>query len=208
MSGILKYLKPLQDKNVFSYAVLASIIPGGDNKRHALIKRALSSGDIIQLRRGLYCFSEQQRRSPLSLMDAAQQIYGPSYISFESALAYHGWIPEAVYVLTCAAQGKSKEFKNPLGTFVYRRIAAVLFYEGVEKLPSGVFMAKPLRALLDLLYVQKKSWKSVRDVEQDLRIEAQELLKLNRREIARYKKVYHNSRVLQFMDVLLKEVKK
>lgn len=49
-------------------------------------------------------------------------IYGPSYLSFEFALAWHGLIPEAVYTFTSATCGKKrkKQYKTPYGLFTFR----------------------------------------------------------------------------------------
>lgn len=205
MAFILDHLDVLANPGIFSYAALCSLVPGGANSRHALVKRALASGEIIQVRRGLYCLSEKERRAPLSLFEVAQQVYGPSYVSFESALSHHGWIPEAVTVIHSASQGKARIFNTPLGEFVYTRIPTTLFYEGVECVGKGAFIARPLRALLDLFYARKKTWRTSRDVEADMRIDAGLLLNTSRREMARYRKVYRYPGVRAFLSALMKE---
>ena len=48
----------------------------------------------MRIRKGLYAFGEPLRRAPISRELLANLIYGPSYISLDYALSYHGLIPE------------------------------------------------------------------------------------------------------------------
>ena len=61
-------------------------------------------------------------------------INGPSYLSFEFALARYGLIPEAVYAFTSATfeTGKKKRYTNHFGTFTYRDVPAEVFPLEVE----------------------------------------------------------------------------
>lgn len=71
------------------------------NSRQAIIKRAIRKGYLVPLRRDLYLI-KSVKKVLLNSFEIAPIIYGPSYVSFESALSYHGWIPEAVRTITCA----------------------------------------------------------------------------------------------------------
>ncbi len=147
---------------------------------HSLLSRLLKDGKINKLRRGLYVFGERYQKRPLSNYVIAAKLYSPSYISFESALSYHGLIPEAVYVTTSAcAQLKKKYYPTPLGDYSYQYIPPNSFRLGVESLstPGGTFlMANPIKALFDLIYIRKKTYPDVSAIQGDLRIEAEELL--------------------------------
>ena len=72
-------------------------------KRYKAPLKALSamekSGEILRLRRGLYAFSEGF--NPLA---AACKVHGPSYVSFETALAYYGLIPERVHQIILTSE--------------------------------------------------------------------------------------------------------
>ena len=117
------------------------------------IRRLVSEGKIVKLRRGLYL--DNAHVSPCA---AAYQLYGPSYISFESARSYHGLIPERAHVVTCATFRKSrkKKFCTPIGTFTYQDVPAGVFRYGVKRIELGeseaCFMASPEKALCDKLY--------------------------------------------------------
>jgi predicted transcriptional regulator of viral defense system len=192
--------------DVFTHAALCAIIDGSADKRYALIKRAIAKGEIICLRKGLYCLSELYRKRPLSTFELAQHIYGPSYISFESALSYHGWIPEAVYTVTSASSGKSKDFSNALGEFSYARIPVDVFLEGVLRRPDGVFIARPLRALLDYVYVSKLNWTGIDPVIGSLRVDRDELDVISKTALKRFRCAYPYTRVRNFIDGLEKDL--
>ena len=93
----------------FTSQEVAVLFPGSDNRRYGLVKRAIASGEVIHLRRGLYCLARKYQKRGVSLYSLAQHVYGPSYISLESALSWHGWIPEAVHGVTNVSFKKSKE---------------------------------------------------------------------------------------------------
>lgn len=70
----------------------------------AKLSRMANQGECFRITRGLY---ETNKNTPGYLL--AGSIYGPSYISFEYALAYYNLIPEAVYTITCATFEKKKK---------------------------------------------------------------------------------------------------
>ena len=155
----------------------AVLFPGSEDRRYALVKRAIANSEIIHIRRGLYCLASKYRKK-VNLYALAQHVYGPSYISLESALGWYGWIPEAVYILTSVSLGKSKEFKTPLGVFSYTRVPQKVLYAGVERQrdeAGDVFlMANPIKALADYVYIHKKEWTGLKPVAESLRVEPEE----------------------------------
>lgn len=78
----------------------------------------MQKGVLVKIRRGLYTINLPFKEPP-DTFELAEIIYGPSYISMESALSYHGWIPEAVYTITSATTRRKKLFKTPLGVFAF-----------------------------------------------------------------------------------------
>lgn len=142
-----------------------------------LITYHLNEGNILKYKRGLYTLSSSIRAGRVSKFEISNALYGPSYISFESALSHHGLIPEAVYEVTSACFLKNKKvFENDFGLFSFRHSPVKPFFLEVEK--SNVFIAKPLRALFDLVYSNRKEYKSISDIELDLRIDLVELFEL------------------------------
>ena len=194
----------------FTTQELAVLFPGSEDRRYGLVKRALASGEIIRIRRGLYCLAPKYQKKGINLYALAQLVYGPSYVSLESALGWHGWIPEAVHGITSASFGKSKEFTTPLGVFSYDRVPQRVFYTEVERLTDAsgnVFlMATPLKALADYVYVRKKDWTGIKPAVSSLRIEPQELEQVTRGTVDALSSSYSNSRVKRFLEGLRKDL--
>ena len=69
---------------VFDYQVLLEALAGYRKPRDK-ITRLLTSGAIVRVKKGLYCFGEAFRKEPLCREYLANLIYGPSYVSLEYA---------------------------------------------------------------------------------------------------------------------------
>jgi hypothetical protein len=189
---------------------LTPLFSGESAARNLAITRASKRGWLMKLRRGVYWINlPYNQRSP-DLFLLAGLIYGPSYVSFESALSFHGLIPEAVISIASATIKRKKEFSNPLGMFTYRHISPELFYLGVERIEGedgAYFVASPWRALADLAYCRKNTWKDLDDLEQDLRIEPEDLLKHDLELLGGLAENYPSVKVRKCLNQLLKSVK-
>jgi predicted transcriptional regulator of viral defense system len=196
---------------VFTQSDVTALVGGTDFSRHGLIKRAMSAGEILNIRRGLYCLAPEFQKKPVSVYSLAQRIYGPSYISMETALSHHGWIPEAVYACTCASFGNSKEFETPLGVFNYKRVPQHTFFLGVQRCNDEngnvFFMASPVKALADYLYVHQLNWSGIDEPIGSLRINEDELTCVTAEELEALLDNYSNGRVKRFLTGWLGEVK-
>jgi len=189
----------------------ATLFPESEDKRYGLVKRAIAGGEIIHIRRGLYCLAPKYQKKKINLYALAQHIYGPSYVSLESALSRHGWIPEAVYTLTSVSSGKSKEFKTPLGAFSYSRVPQKVFYTGVERLADengNIFlMASPMKALADYVYVNRKDWAGLKPAAESLRIEPEEFESVPSDDLDALIENYTSRQVKKFLKGLRKDLK-
>lgn len=192
------------DRPVFTQADVAVAIEGTDFSRHGLIKRAISSGEIVNVRRGLYCLAEPYRKRPVNVYSISQRIHGPSYVSLESALAFHFWIPEAVYACTCVSFKDGKAFDTPLGLFSYKRLPQKIFYAGVERYVDEhgnvFFMAPPAKALADYVYVRRLTWTGIDAAIGSLRIEPEELTSVAPGELSELARNYGSRRVQRFLN--------
>jgi predicted transcriptional regulator of viral defense system len=106
------------DRDHFDYQQLTACLSHLSKPRDK-INKLLSKGEIVRIRKGLYTFGRPYRRGPLSRELLANLVYGPSYVSLDYALSYHGLIPERVSTVTSVALGRSRKFDTPLGTFTY-----------------------------------------------------------------------------------------
>lgn len=119
---------------------------------HGKIRRLTQKGELVLLTKGLYTDDEH-----ISGFYAAGAIYGPSYISFNTALSYWGMIPEAVYTVTSATTRKLKKkyFSNKIGDFTYRDIPPAAYPFGIKIIEENGYrflIASKEKALCDKLY--------------------------------------------------------
>jgi hypothetical protein len=138
---------------------VSSLLRAGDVDEVDLgrqLSRWVVSGKLLQLRRGVYALPEAfQSRAPHPF-EVANLLERPSYVSLESALSYHGVIPEAVFVTTSVTTARAGEFDTPLGRYGYRHVGPALFW-GYATAPIGgadVLVARPEKALLDLVHLR------------------------------------------------------
>lgn len=119
---------------------------------------AIARGDLLRIKKGIY--AQQGRGIPqFSREVLANMIYGPSYVSFEYALSYHGLIPERVDHITSATTGKSKEFTTSVGGFLYshfsREYYSIGFYREELAGQRGFWIAEPEKAVMDKIMVTR-----------------------------------------------------
>lgn len=164
----------------------------------AKLSRMVKRGDCFPIVKGLY---ETDKNTPAHLL--AGSIYGPSYISFDYALAYYGMIPEAVYTVTCATfeKKKKKKYETSFGTFIYRDVPSAAFPLELRLVQEGDYfyrIAEPEKALCDKLYTLPPAANTkelAALLTDDLRIEEAELLKLDAEKIRILAEQYHSTNV-------------
>ena len=136
----------------FDYQALLDALKGYKRPRDA-ITRLLRSGAIVRVKKGLYVFGEAWARRPFSREVLANLIYGPSYVSLESALHYYGLIPERVEAVTSATFVRGKRFPTLVGLFIYTRVPQNAYPVAVDRveltIDTACLMATPEKALAD-----------------------------------------------------------
>lgn len=173
------------------------------------IQRALKSGSVIQIRRGLYHLSREVFPNLVSSEVLANLIYGPSYISFESALRYHDWIPESVPNCLCVTNLRPREFETVHGKFSYVMVKQSPMMAGVLNIDDGqgpFFMATPLKALADMVASRGLDWTDCRPLVESLRIEPDELEGLTVEDFEMLDGVYYSKRARDFLAGIRREL--
>lgn len=137
-------------------------------------------GQILRLKKGLFVLSPQSSRMELSMELIANHLYGPSYVSLESALSKHGLIPERVHSVRSITIKRSKEFNNNLGLFQYLQMPIEYYgigigYKIVDE-SYAYLIASPEKAICDMITTTSRlrlqSVKAVQHfIEDDLRID-------------------------------------
>ncbi len=138
------------------------------------------SGELIRIKKGLYVVSPELSKRMLSKELIANHLYGPSYISLESALSFYKLIPERVFVTRSIATKRSKVFKTKLGDFDYIQLDSSYFSIGVRQEivdnQYAFLIATPEKAICDLIVstsgLRIQSLKAIKSyLEEDLRID-------------------------------------
>jgi hypothetical protein len=160
-----KVFKLAPPGGLFDETVISNLFPSSSaGARALLVHRACQAGEILRLKPGHFVLAAAYRKSEPHPFVVASILHSPSHISLESALAWHGLIPEAVYQVSSVTSSRNREFATPLGIFSFQRVPARLPRAGVEALQvarnSWAFVASPLRAIADMVYLNKKiTWR-------------------------------------------------
>jgi predicted transcriptional regulator of viral defense system len=146
---------------LFDESVVLNLFPEASlGARRVLVHRAASRGEILRLKPGYYCLAPEFRKRHPHPFAVAAVLHWPSHVSLESALAYHGLIPEAVQTVSSVTPQRSRDFPTPLGHFSFRRVVALNPSAGVVATrvaeDSWARIATPLRAMADLIYLRKE----------------------------------------------------
>lgn len=144
-------LRQISKNHPLPHQVLTTILK--DYKRpNDKINVWVKQGWLIPLKRGLYIVSEDGRVTTEPFVMAGS-LYGPSYISAETALEYRGLIPERVYGYLSMTIRISKVFDTAFGSFEYRHLPLpyYTFGVGLEQLAADQYaqVATAEKALFD-----------------------------------------------------------
>lgn len=148
----MEYLKQLGIIPV-DYALLSSIFNGYRYPRNK-IANLEKEGKLIRLKRSLYVVSPDLSGKLLSTELIANHIYGPSYISMESALRYYGLIPESVHMVRSMTTKRSRLFENSISKFDYINCSEEYYPIGINQKiydDYSFLIATPEKALCDLI---------------------------------------------------------
>lgn len=143
----------------FDYIELTDVLATYSQPRR-IINYLLKKEYIIRVKKGLCILGEKNPFCHLfSTFRLASLIYGPSYISLESALSFYGLIPEAAYHVTSITSKRNKVFETPVGIFSYHYLDSIRYPLDTtisnDQAGRGVLIASPEKAVVDTLWRQK-----------------------------------------------------
>jgi predicted transcriptional regulator of viral defense system len=143
-----KFLEKLKkiEKDIFTFSDFKKIWQGREGSLKVILSRLVKKGKIQRIYKNFYVLPE---RIP-NLEKIANQIYFPSYLSFESALSKYGILSQIPYTLTLATSLKTKSIKIFDNKIEYRKLKKELFF-GFKK-EKEIFIALPEKVILDTLY--------------------------------------------------------
>lgn len=176
------------------YHVIRSLLKNykrPNDKIHELLKQ----GILTSLKKGLYIVGPGLKTAKPEPFLLANHIWGPSYVSFDSALSHYGFIPERVYGITSVTMKETKSFRTPAGVFSYRHQRAPYYAFGIRQIEitgnQFALIASPEKAVCDKIVMTSgailRSKKSVLDyLTEDLRMDIEMLRTLDTRLISEW----------------------
>ena len=191
-------------------AVLKSFLSGlkfPKNKICDLEKR----GTLIRLKRDLYV----KKNNDISKELIASHLYGVSYVSLETALAWYNMIPERVYAVRSMTLKRSKTFITPLGYFEYKTVSEQYFSIGIrQEIVDGRYaflIAEPTKAICDMMVatpnLRLQSVKAMQDyLTEDLRIDIDDLKQLDNHIIRQCIEAGKKRNDLKIMEKFLNQI--
>ncbi len=169
------------------------------------ISRMARNGEIVRLKNGVY---ETERI--VNVFQPAQVIYGPSYVSFDTALSFYGIIPEFAFHVSNATfrKHRDKVFRTEICTYFYTDVPAKAFPYEVETHELGGYvyrLATREKAVCDKLYKMPP----MKDVDElkvlmfdDLRFDEDDIADLSYGTVCGLSELYGCRNVRLFSDYL------
>ena len=207
----MKYLafkQKIESFPVFSTGLISSLTEDTKTLKVQLANWK-KKGLITQPRKGLYVLGKEYRKIEPSLFYLANQMFIPSYVSLESALAFYGLIPEFVAQITSVTARNTSEFKNDFGNFSYQHVKPECFAGFValkDENNLSILIANPEKAIVDFLYLNlsKFNLKDHDVFEESYRF--QNCDELSKSKIKMFAKLFKSKKLNSVCDLFVKEV--
>ena len=137
-----------------STQLLLSVLKGY-KRPYDKISEMIKAGALIPLKRGLYVpGAGLDMKGPHPFL-ISNHLYGPSYISLESALSYWGLIPERTSTFSAITIRRTTVFNNPIGRFSYTQVPLPYYSFGLMRQllseKESVLIASAEKALCDVI---------------------------------------------------------
>ncbi len=130
-------------------ADVASVLGLSVSAASHTMRRLAVDGLVQPVRKGLW--SLRVPGDPMVLLDYVTAPH-PSYVSLQSALYAHGMIDQIPRMTFAVTLGRSGRLDTGVGAFSLHHIEPT-FFDGFELLASGVKLATPEKALVDVFYL-------------------------------------------------------
>lgn len=180
----------------------------GYNRPYDKIMEMVNQGILVQLRRGLYMTSPLVSKITPEPFLIANHLYGPSYISLDSALFHWGLIPERVFEISCVTPKISKKIMVQNAVYSYTHLPIAYYPLGVQSIAltktQTVLIASPEKALCDKVITTaginlRSKQQAMAFLVEDLRIDIDQLRELNTTEMTSWLPVCPKRKSIQLL---------
>ena len=189
----IKLLMPYAEQPISTQVLLGLL--KDYNRPYDKIMELVHQGYLFQLRKGLYMTTPSisvHRPEPFLI---ANHLYGPSYVSLDSALHYWGFIPERVFEVTIVTSKLSKRFTAQNTLYSFTHLPLAYYPLGIKSVAltdeQTILIASPEKCMCDkILLTSGVNLRSKKQalifLVEDLRIEKDRLRELNLREMVKW----------------------
>ncbi len=151
---LIKTLERL-NKTFYSISDIEKITGLSRKSLYVTLKRLVDRGILDRIGTGIY----RTFTAKPSTETIAASLYLPNYLSFESALSRYGVLNLIPYTVTFATTRKTKRFTIEGRDVEFRQIKKDIFW-GYD-MQGGIYVAKPAKAFLDLVYLASRGVASI-----------------------------------------------
>ena len=169
-----------------STSVLQTVLPSRTSFTH-FVSNLVDTNQLIRIKRGMYVVPSDITGKPINTMLIANTLYGPSYVSFSTALHYYGLIDDMSQNIWSATIKRTKHYSTPLGAFEYLYMPQEYYSLGITQVRAedySFLIATPEKALCDIIINSPRlNLRSKKDaltyLEEDLRFDMDHISSLN-----------------------------
>jgi hypothetical protein len=210
MNELIENIKKSNIKSVFS---LNDLYEFGLEKEYVdeKLDELVRKYDVFHVQNDIFILGKTLRKELVSEEVLAQKLVPESYVSMEFALSQISWIPENVYVVTCVTKGNHKNINTEkFGYYEFINISQKSYSVGVKKYSNGnnyFYKANPLKALADIIYERRYEWKTLKPLNESLRIENDYLESLTKEDFDELHDNYSERNVEDFLCGIRKELR-
>lgn len=108
---------------------------------------------LTPIKKGLYIAGPSLDAGKPEPYLLANYLYGPSYVSLETALSFHNMIPEKVYEVASMTTKASRKFSTEVGVYTYSKLPLPYYAYGIEQIRfserQSALIASKEKALCD-----------------------------------------------------------
>lgn len=196
-----------------SYHFIRSLLKGY-KRPNDKINELVNQGILTSLKKGFYIAGPELKAPKPEPFLIANQLWGPSYVSIDSALSFHGFIPERVFEISSVTVKDSRQYSTSTGLFSYTHLPLPYYSYGIQNVNLGpeefAMMASPEKALCDKIIttagLKLRSEKNVLDyLIENLRMDEDLLKALNTDIIEEW---IHHSPKKSSLKIMIKALKK
>jgi predicted transcriptional regulator of viral defense system len=168
----------------------------------------VNQGILVQLRRGLYLTTPLVSPITPEPFLIANHLYGPSYISMDSALCHWGLIPERVFEISSVTPKISKRFMAQNAVYSFTHLPIAYYPLGIQSISltktQTVLIASPEKALCDKVITTaginlRSKQQAMAFLLEDLRIDKDQLRELNTTEMTSWLPVCPKRKSIQLL---------